>query len=791
MKQGFPFNFSKSLCYYVIRSAWKTRYKFFAVIIIAAFSFAVYVGTFSAIKSLFSSRDMWYSHGNMADLELKFGTDDSLNMPNFRRLPYICDMQERMVFPGTLILSVGNTFRTLVITNKENMNRINRIKLLSGSFLSKNDKTGVLVERSFDKYHPIKMGQQLTIRLGKEDFIVHVRGIVTSPEFLLAPVNPSLFLPTKGSLAVIYADPSLFSSRFGYDITNSVLFKFKDKTNLEYARDNILKLAKERLNVDWTISRIEQFSYLFLEKDLSVFKTIIPVITLSTFLSSLVVTIFIFFQWILGERQCLSTFMMLGFSAKAISKVILSMTLFLGIIAILIGIPLAALILKGFAINFAHSIGFPDPILRVDIVYLIIGALLILSIFTLSGFIALRKILNMTPRDAGNVHKSNTSYIDFITNSYYVFPVWLRFALRNILRYPKETLTSIMAVALGFGITVSFFISLSSFINSSIKNVSKDHWNLVVDFGAPVWQENLSLYRNLSFITQINSYTKGVVQAVTKEGRHNLYVAGIESSFQPMRVLNMVQGRNLQSNDFNSILLERGIARDLNLKTGDKFDIEANGKTYEVNLVGVFSGVLPGEAYMPINFHREIAELTERSTGLFLKVAGNIQTIMTSLYKQSDVQHVLSKAQITDDIMQASGEVTRIIVMGAAVSTIIALLFIYGCVTHRVMRIKHEYTTLRLLGYQNYIIAGIVLTEIILVGVISLVLAIPVGYLGARYLNYQLSEQWFKINTVFDLKDYFAISIPGLLLMPLPAIPIFCSIIKDPLTSLVKERWKI
>ncbi|UUZ48677.1 hypothetical protein LP420_39345 [Massilia sp. B-10] len=77
-------------------------------------------------------------------------------------------------------------------------------------------------------------------------------------------------------------------------------------------RQAVQQRAATRLNVEATASRTEQFSYQFLEKDLGVFRVVVPVIVLVSALSAMVVTVFLFAQWVLRERQIIGVFMALG-----------------------------------------------------------------------------------------------------------------------------------------------------------------------------------------------------------------------------------------------------------------------------------------------------------------------------------------------------------------------------------------------------------------------------------------------------------------------------------------------
>lgn len=773
----------------VLRSAWTMRWRLAAVVSIAAFGLSVYVGTMSAIDSLFNSRDHWYAEGDLADLELRFVSDDDFNVPDLSHVPGVAGLQKRMIYPGTLGLSDDRRLSMLWISTRDGGAAINGLTVLEGRALEPGDTDGVLIDRNLARYQGVRVGDSIEVKLGNEQFRVTVRGVAASPEFLLAPANPSLFVPTKGSMGVLFARPEALDKRFGFPLVNSIAFRLAEGADVETVRSEVIEAAQKRLSVDWTIARNEQFSFRFLEKDLAVFRIVVPVIAASCTITSAVVTVFLFLQWVVRERQMIGVLMALGYAEWRIAAVFLTICTGLAIPAIFGGLAFSVIVLGGFAINFAESVGLPQPLLAINPSYVLIGGAAVLAIFLAAGLTVVRRLLKLSPRDAmrqpgatatrlGRRELDLTAKLDGLA---------LRFAARNVLRTRTVSALTAFAVALGFGVTTSFFISFSSFVGTATRSLDLHHWDLAVDFLAPVWQEDWRTFQAIPGVKRVVPYTKGVVQAISGAERHNLYVGGIDPA-EPMQMRRMVSGRDLAATDSNAVVLEKSIADTLKLKPGDTMVIEARGQRHDVRVVGLHSGALPGEAYMPVAFHRGIADLSERATGMFITVSGDRDAVAAALYRQTDVQNVLSRAQIAGEILQASGQVTDIINMGAMVSVTVALLFVVACITYSILQRVGEYGVLRLLGYTDRRIAMIVIVEVCLLGCVAIVLAVPVGWLVAEYLNSRISEAWFRVETVLTAADYLGILIPGFLLMPLTAAPNIRLILRYPLSDLLKER---
>ena len=273
---------------------------------IAAFGLSVFVGALSAIDSVARSRDQWYAQGHLADLELRVTADDIRNFPSFDDVEGVRAQRTRMVFPGSLEREASRHVQVLFVDGVGFEQRTDKQPPDSRGRGSGSGGPGWCGDSPFHGgFQHVKVGDSLHIKLGKEPILLTVRGIASDAEFLLAPANPSLFVPSKGTLGIVYGNASVLSSRFGFDLANSVLFRIDSDTDIEAVRKRVMSRAQTRLNVEWSIAREEQFSYRFLEKNLGVFRIVVPVIVLVSALSAIFVTLFLFAQWISQERKAI------------------------------------------------------------------------------------------------------------------------------------------------------------------------------------------------------------------------------------------------------------------------------------------------------------------------------------------------------------------------------------------------------------------------------------------------------------------------------------------------------
>lgn len=783
-------------------STWLMAGRLLAMGSIAGFGLAVFVGALSAIDSALDSRDIWYAQGHLADLELRVAADDVENFPALRNVPGVADLRLRMVYPGALERvesGQGGARREVgvrvlaIATARDSDSTINTQQLVSGKPLDAQDPEGVVIERSLARYHDVGVGDRLNVKLGKERIDLHVRGIVSDAEFLLAPANPSLFVPSKGSLGVIYLQPAVLSKRFGFMPANSALFRLKTDADPHSVRTDIIELAQTRLNVDHTLARDEQFSHQFLEKDLGMFRIVVPVIVMVSALSAVFVTSFLFLQWVAGERKTMAVFLALGHPPSRLAASFAAMFLYLAGGVVLGGLAFSMMVGQGFLQNFSEAIGLPMPVLALSPAYIGWGMAGVLAVFALAGGIALSRVFGLTPRDAMRDDVARTRRPDRLGSLLgRLLPTsWLRIAVRSLFRHRVVSLVSIVAVALGFGINAAFFIAFSSFVGTSVKRVEANQWDAAVDFVAPVWKEDVERLVSDNGIEDYAEYTKGVAQVIgtmAQGGRRtNLYVAGFDPD-KPWHVVAMTAGQPLSAKQENGILLEQSTARELGVGVNDTLTVEVQGQRAVVRIRGLFSGAMPGEAHFTLAMHRRLADLDERATGLFVRGHGDLDTLDNSLRQHPDVQQMLTRDQVSREILSASGQVTEIIRLGAMISLAIAALFVFACVGYTVLQRRREYQMLRLLGYSDSVVVAIIVVEIALLGAAAMLLAAPIGAVAAEYLNQKLSQAWFQIDTIISASDYLKTFLPGFILLPLVALPVARTVLRVPLEQDLRTR---
>jgi len=759
------------------RQLWSIKYRIAAIALIAASSVSIYTGVYSAIDSLFASRDAYYRMGNIADLELRLVPDDQANVPSFKSFPGVQDFQTRLLMPGHLTLPGGHKLAaTLVGLDLQQTNDINRLTLVEGKPFDPARPDEVVIDRNLAGYHHIKIGDRLNLTVGNDQYQLTVRGIGQSAEFLLAGANPNFFIPSKGSMGIIFANLDLIKTRLGFNLVNSILFKFaasvKDKAALV---EQIKHYAERKLTIEEIIPKERQFSYLFMNMDLNAFAIFVPAVIVIFTLAAIIITFFLLFQWVMAQRQEIGLLKALGYEKRRLALAYGYPTLVMAVLAIVFGLALSYPVLFEFGDSYSQAVGFPRPFLNILPGYAgaaTLGA--IIGLLVASAWPQAR-LMSLSPQDAVRAERRNGKSFGAVLRGISRLirgRLWLIYPIRNILRSKGISAMTVLSITLALGVSLSYFIAMTSFKNSIVNNFQRDRWQIAVDFLTPVWDDELSgLFGDIKEIKTIDPYLRGGIRIEHGGVRMSSLLGGINPGTS-LHYINLLQGKPLAPGAHDGILLERKLARSLGVGTGDKVTIESQGHTYQATVEGLFSGAFPGESYTDLNTARKWMKLDTQLNGVFLRVSGDPQDLVKKLNNVKYVGQVTLKSRLAQLVIQVSDEAMIIIYVSAAFSIMVTLLFLFTSATFTVLQRKNEYVLMRIIGFEDKTLSLMIFTEVILLGLIAAALSIPTGYVIADFLVAKLSEAWFTVTTSLSFSDIAYIIGPMMLLLPLSAWPV-------------------
>jgi putative ABC transport system permease protein len=345
---------------------------------------------------------------------------------------------------------------------------------------------------------------------------------------------------------------------------------------------------------------------------------------------------------------------------------------------------------------------------------------------------------------------------------------------------------SVVAVALSLGASLSYFVSLTSFEQSIVKRFAADDWDVAVDFLAPVWTDELAKLEATKGVSRTDPYLRGAIKVHKDTKVEPSFLLGIDPA-SSVRELRLISGRTLRPNDRNSIVLERKTASTLGVVVGDEVSIDVRDKVWKAKVVGVFSGVLPGESYAPLLDAQAWFDMTDQLTGVFLKTDASFGSL-DSLYQLDRVGRVTSKAHLVNEFVEHLKEIAGIVYLAFAFSLVVAVLFLFSTTAYGVLRRLAEYSTLRTIGFADRTVLKMIMMEVATIGAVGTLVAVGAGIAISHGLNDVLSQAWFQVDTTVTAKDLLVVLLPALIFFPLTAIPPFRAIVRAGMVPTLRRR---
>lgn len=777
------------LARHVRESLWRARFRLLAVVLICASSFGISCGAYSAIGALISTVEAIQAESNMADFEIISSAEDAKNIPAIDAVDGVMESHRRLLMTGRLNVPGERTVAALLISAPFQQHReINRVRVLEGQMPDEGDTQTALLERNCATHYGLHIGDEVVLRINTESHRLMVGGIVQSPEYLIAPLNPNAYVPASGSLCVLYADERLMDEALGFRAVNSILVRARNPVDPAF-RERLTRVAESRLAVEYVASRDEHYSLRFLELDLNVFRVFMPTVVVIFSVVSALVVYFLMEQWIRRERPLIAMFLTLGYRIGDIVRAYLLPALVVMMLAVALGIPVALFDMWAFGTNYANAIGMPAPALALDLRYLAVSGSITAATVALGVMVPILKLTRVAPLEA--MRRTNLAGYQWPAVERVMGMIRLgigtSYACRNMVRNWATSLLIVLAICATLAVTISFRVANTSMSRMAFNSLLSDQWVAVADFNAPMWQEDIGRLEGAVAGSRWSPVVKGIATIAVQGLSENVHVLGLVTGSGVRRLI-LLEGRTFSDAEEGVAVLERRIASTHGLRPGDRFEIRAKGRTRTLTMVGVHTSALPAEAVMPLDTAAELLDLEAQMTGAFLISPDPTPSDVSAIASVEGVSGVSSKQEIFRAILDISHHIMKIINTAALVSISVTLLFLLTAASAVISARSAEYATLRMLGHSNRVLARIVLTEVMVLACFGAVLAVPAGALLGYVVNEQLTRVWFKVLTDPSMLDFLLVIAPALVFVPLVSIPIVRKLLRSPLREWISER---
>jgi len=762
----------------MLRDLWQIRWRALAVVLTVASGVGIYAGAGMAIATGPHTRDVLFERTRFADLEVQFLPEDVENLPDLEGIPGVRAIERRLVLPGTVFLTDNSRMSGVLVFLETAEPSLDALELVAGSPLRPEDFQSAIIERSLAMFHGFRVGDRIRVQVGEKTYESRIDGAAFSPEYMITAANPEYLVPEKGSVGVVFTGLARVSDSLGFTMVNDLLFRFEPGADPRATREAVVaRLSK--LNLERVIPKEEHFIWRFIQVQTEAFRVYAPCIILIIGILSIILTLITMNRLVLDQRQELGALLALGYRRGQVLRAYLNAGLLLGTTAAIVGTGFAFVFRDLFAKSYALALGMPDAIMAVEPWLLVSGfAVGVIATAAATAWPAWR-MLRLTPQEIIREPVGEWAglgwWIRWMLASMVAMPLPVRFGVRNMLRRPGRTLSTVLAIGFSLGVPIAFTVSLTSALQTPAIVFAREGWDIAVDFLYPVYLDDLAPIRALPGIVAVEPYFRRFAEL----GANGRYESGTILGVHPdsrMRRAALAEGRAL-SGDPDEVLVTHDLARRLGIHVGDPVTVRIrSGRVFARRVVGISGEIVPGQIILPFDQAQVMTESEDAATGVYIATSGPAahqpgSDLTAALGNREYVAKVTTKAGVVDAFLSLMSGMMRMVYVDLGVSVSVAMLFIFMSVNLAISERQGEYATFKCLGYGRGRLGAMVLAQAYGEGGAAALVSIPVGIVLALYLNARVSQAWHQVIDIFRAGDFALVLVIAMALIPVSAYP--------------------
>ncbi len=754
------------------RDLWRLKWRALAIILTLASGVAVYAGFYMGMESLRWTRDSIYRELHFADLEVRFLPDDDRNLPDLSRLEGVARIERRLVYPG-ILRPAGQPPLTVVFTSLESPSPgIHSFKFLAGRPFRADELDAVVIDASLSTYHGYRVGDSLEVKVGEAVYRRRVVGVAITPEYFVSTSNPTYFVPERGSVGFIFGNLEAMSDAIGFTLVNDLVFLFDSGADPDLVKHRVLgRLGK--LNLELISPRERHFSYQYVQLHLESTRIFIPaLVTVLMLLTYIVVSVNVS-RMIAVERREIGGLMALGYGWQRLLRAYLEAGLVLALIGGLLGIAASFGVRNHFATVSARAMGMPevrvtwDALIMLRAVAYELAVALVATAIPVLHLVRLpaQRVIKEAPSTAAAPPVAMRGGLAALVQR---LPTSYRYALRNLGRQRMRAAVTVLSIALALSVATAYRLSLMSLNTTMGRWLEQDRWTLAVDFLYPVFLERAHELAAMPAVARVEPYLSCYVQARAGKRNGDSTLLGIDPGASLINIL-VVEGRLYRAGAEREVVLTRELARRLALRVGDRFEVEAMGRTYPVRLVGLSWAAVSGISIVPFAVAQDICQYPDKATGAYVEAGEGSDPGRP--YELEFVGKVLAKRDLLTQLRKVLAGTIVLLDLATAASVFVGTLVILTSINLSVLENERDFGTLQALGYGSGRIASTVLTEAAVYTLAAVALGVPLAALVSIYLNEQMSAAWIQITSAFPGVAFAEVLGPAVVLIPLGCYP--------------------
>lgn len=756
----------------LLRTMGQYKAQFISMIIMIALGFGVFVGANMEWVSIEKNTNRLFEETGLADYKIysssaKTGgvtaTFSENDLQKIKELDGVKDAARFFSVNADVTLVNGEKIKTekdgtgkdkipraaITVTESESVSFFN---VTSGEAYDKAAADKIWVSDKFAEEKEIKVGDTLTfgaVQGVSEPLEFKVAGLIKSGEYMVCVQDSTQLMPDFKMFGYAYITPAAYKKICEsaglpsplYEQINVRVNNFDDFTKQKFSDAVNAALGKTM----FILSKEESSSYALAHGEVEEGQTmgaVLPVLFLAIAVLTMITTMH---RIAAKEKTQIGTLKALGYKNKRILAHYSSYALAIGIVGAALGIAL------GYGI--AYIIMNPSGMMGtyMDLPYwklhmpffCVVVMIAVLFALTLIGFLSVKSMLRGTAADALRPYapKKMKNLAIEKTKAWKKFSFGTRWNLRDVMRHKSRTLMSLIGI---IGCTVLMAGALG--MNDTMNAFLTDYYDKAMNYSSRIYVSSAS-EETVAEIAE--KYAADASASVSVEiGDKGVSLDIYDIKHDKVRFLDKKGALVPLRND--GAYLCRRIADEYKLKAGDTFTISPYGtdKEYTLKVNGVIYS--SSESVAITNAYAEACGVAGYKTdSLYTSAVKNVllDDELTKNFEIQDKQSIVESFETFTSLLNLSVTV----LIAAAIVLGVVVLYNLGVMSYTER--YREMATLKVVGFKDKKIAGLLIGQNMWVTVIGVILGLPLAAGTLGYLVKELASE-YEMRVVMGRKTF-------------------------------------
>ncbi len=709
------------------------------IALVVASGVAGFLSTFSAWDGLSWSRETYYTQARFADVFASLKRAPVSLLPRIADVPGVAQVQDGVAHGiQVFIPGVQDPIRgRLTAIDPRVPQHLNQVSLRAGHWPSETMASGrleVLVSAAFAQARRLQPGDTLQALMNGKLQDLTVAGIALSPEFIFAGAGGS---PDVHGFGVFWMHRDAVAAAWDMrGAFNQVSVRLAPGARPDEVIDALNQLLAPYGSIN-AHGREDQLSHRMLNSEIreqQVMGSVLPSIFLlvAAFLLHTVMTRHIGLQ-----REQIAALKALGYDNRHIGAHYLRMVLLIVALGCVLGVALGELLGRWFTTLYTQVFLFPalQHRLRGDVLLGALGLSALVGVLATAQ--AIRAAVRLPPAEAMRPPapgRYRRSWLEHTAVSAWLGP-GQRMVLRHMQRHPWRSGLTVagLASSVAIVITGSFWRdSIDLMLSTQFEQVLRGDVSLALVEATPAQVAAEAL--RLPGVSAVETARSVSVRLVHGHLHWRGTLQGRPSPSELQRIVDVAQQRHEASAD--GLLLTDRLARKLALRVGDEVLVEwqeGARSVWTLPVTGVVQEMMGLNAYIARSRLNQLLREGDVVNQLTLLVERGRETpLLQALQQHPRVAGAFSKAVMLRNVQ---GITARNLLIFSAVLTAFASVIAVGVVYNQariaLAERAWELASLRVLGFTQGEVSGLLLGEWLL----EMLIALPLGWWGGYWLS--------------------------------------------------------